>query len=153
MGATDTTALRKVRAIVPDGTWILAPGVGAQGGDLKAALEAGMDDSGMGMLIPVSRGISKAENRKVAAEELVALIQSTRQQVLASKNSDCETMIQPHQREFLEFSLDQGVLKFGSFVLKSGRTSPYFFNAGLFASGRALHLLAKAYAATIMSQL
>jgi orotate phosphoribosyltransferase len=41
------------------------------------------------------------------------------------------------------------VLKFGSFVLKSGRTSPYFFNAGLFSSGAALHRLGRAYASAI----
>lgn len=155
VGATDTDALRRVRAIVPDGTWILAPGVGAQGGDLKAALEAGMDASGMGMLIPVSRGISRAENPKAMAEELVASIRSIRQEVMAdvSEEGNDYEKIQPHQRAFLDFSLDHGVLKFGSFVLKSGRTSPYFFNAGLFASGRALHVLAKAYAATIMNQM
>jgi orotate phosphoribosyltransferase len=56
----------------------------------------------------------------------------------------------PYQREFLEFSLGEGVLKFGSFVLKSGRTSPYFFNAGLFSSGSALHKLGRSYAAAIM---
>ena len=61
-----------------------------------------------------------------------------------------------HEREremkdFLEFSLQEGVLRFGSFVLKSGRTSPYFFNAGLFASGAALFKLGRAYAAAIMA--
>lgn len=60
-----------------------------------------------------------------------------------------ETDVAPYQKEFLEFSLQQGVLKFGSFVLKSGRTSPYFFNAGLFASGASLWKLGKAYAASI----
>jgi hypothetical protein len=56
-----------------------------------------------------------------------------------------------YQKEFLEFSLQEGVLKFGSFLLKSGRTSPYFFNAGLFSSGSALHKLGKSYAAAIMA--
>ena len=51
----------------------------------------------------------------------------------------------------MEFALDEGVLKFGSFVLKSGRTSPYFFNAGLFSSGSALHKLGSSYAAAIMA--
>jgi orotate phosphoribosyltransferase len=39
------------------------------------------------------------------------------------------------QRDFIEFALSRQVLKFGSFTLKSGRTSPYFFNAGLFNTG------------------
>ena len=43
-----------------------------------------------------------------------------------------------YQREFIEFALAQGVLRFGSFTLKSGRQSPYFFNAGLFNTGKRL---------------
>ena len=46
--------------------------------------------------------------------------------------------MQDYQKEFLEFSLQHGVLKFGEFTLKSGRTSPYFFNAGLFNTGESL---------------
>ena len=42
------------------------------------------------------------------------------------------------QREFIEFAIERGVLKFGEFTLKSGRKSPYFFNAGLFNKGRDL---------------
>lgn len=49
-----------------------------------------------------------------------------------------------------QFAQDMGVLRFGSFTLKSGRVSPYFFNAGLFSTGAALHKLGKAYAASIM---
>jgi orotate phosphoribosyltransferase len=58
--------------------------------------------------------------------------------------------MQPYQKEFLEFALSRGVLKFGEFTLKSGRTSPYFFNAGLFDSGRALAQLGRWYAQTIV---
>ena len=58
--------------------------------------------------------------------------------------------MQPYQKDFLEFALARGVLKFGEFTLKSGRTSPYFFNAGLFDSGRALAQLGRWYAQTIV---
>jgi orotate phosphoribosyltransferase len=44
--------------------------------------------------------------------------------------------MQPYQRDFIRFAIDRGVLRFGEFTLKSGRTSPYFFNAGLFNTGR-----------------
>ncbi|WP_026971201.1 orotate phosphoribosyltransferase [Aliagarivorans marinus] len=54
-----------------------------------------------------------------------------------------------YQREFIEFALSKGVLKFGEFTLKSGRKSPYFFNAGLFNTGRDLNRLGKFYAAAL----
>ena len=54
----------------------------------------------------------------------------------------------PYQHEFLEFALGRGVLRFGEFKLKSGRVSPYFFNAGLFDSGAALAQLGRWYAQT-----
>lgn len=58
--------------------------------------------------------------------------------------------MRPYQREFIEFALAQGVLRFGSFTLKSGRQSPYFFNAGLFNTGRRLAALGRYYAAAIL---
>jgi len=54
------------------------------------------------------------------------------------------------QQEFIEFALSRQVLKFGSFTLKSGRTSPYFFNAGLFNTGGDLAKLGRFYAAALM---
>lgn len=54
-----------------------------------------------------------------------------------------------YQREFIEFALEKQVLKFGQFTLKSGRTSPYFFNAGLFNTGRDLARLGRFYAAAL----
>jgi len=57
--------------------------------------------------------------------------------------------MQSYQKEFLEFAIEQGVLKFGEFTLKSGRVSPYFFNAGLFNSGKALAKLGRFYAAAL----
>ena len=55
-----------------------------------------------------------------------------------------------YQRDFLDFAIGRGVLRFGEFTLKSGRISPYFFNAGLFDSGAALARLGRCYAAAIM---
>ncbi len=56
-----------------------------------------------------------------------------------------------YQREFIEFALSRQVLKFGEFELKSGRISPYFFNAGLFQRGRDLAQLGRFYAQAIQS--
>ena len=58
--------------------------------------------------------------------------------------------MQDYKKEFLDFSLDVGVLRFGEFTLKSGRLSPYFFNAGLFNTGAALARLGRYYAQAIV---
>jgi len=58
--------------------------------------------------------------------------------------------VKAYQRQFIEFALSKQVLKFGEFVLKSGRTSPYFFNAGLFNTGRDLALLGRFYAEALV---
>ena len=55
-----------------------------------------------------------------------------------------------YQTPFIQFALGQGVLKFGEFTLKSGRVSPYFFNAGLFQTGAALSQLGRFYAQAII---
>lgn len=58
--------------------------------------------------------------------------------------------MQAYKKEFLEFAIASGVLCFGEFKLKSGRTSPYFFNAGLFNTGGALARLGRFYAQAII---
>ncbi len=151
VGATDSIALSRARKAGGESVWILAPGVGAQGGDLELALASGLNSNGTGMLIPVSRGISRADNPGEAAKELQEKISAARSMQTNASVKEIKDSIQAYQKDFLEFALAEGVLKFGSFVLKSGRTSPYFFNAGLFASGAALHKLGKAYASAIMA--
>jgi orotate phosphoribosyltransferase len=56
-----------------------------------------------------------------------------------------------YQRDFLELALKKDALRFGEFKLKSGRISPYFFNAGLFDSGDALSILGRAYAHVLIA--
>jgi len=69
VGATHLDALKRVREAAP-GLWFLAPGVGAQGGELESALRAGLRKDNKGVLLPVSRAISRAANPGVAAAEI-----------------------------------------------------------------------------------
>ena len=119
------------------------------------------------MIFPVSRGISRAadpaaEARRIrdeinaarAAKEEAVAASSTPSSSSSSSSSAASSAsaaaLLPHQVEFIEFSIARNVLRFGEFSLKSGRQSPYFFNAGLFATGAAVAALGKHYAATIM---
>lgn len=155
VGATDTEAMRRTRAAAPD-LWILAPGVGAQGGDLKKALRAGLRSTGDGVIIPVSRGISRAQSPRVAADELAEIMRTTCIEIANEKKDNHKfnsknnlVHLQPYQRKFIQSAVKMNVLRFGSFTLKSGRTSPYFFNAGFFCSGQAMYDLSECYAEAI----
>ena len=69
VGATHIEAMKRVRDAAPD-LWFLAPGVGAQGGELESALRAGLRKDAKGILLPVSRAIARAEKPGLAAAEL-----------------------------------------------------------------------------------
>ena len=69
VGATQLDAMKRIRFLVPN-MWFLAPGVGAQGAELEAALRAGLRKDGKGMLIPVSRAISRSLTPVTAAADL-----------------------------------------------------------------------------------
>jgi orotate phosphoribosyltransferase len=60
--------------------------------------------------------------------------------------------MQDYKREFIAFAIERKVLRFGEFTLKSGRTSPYFFNAGLFNTGRDLAKLGRFYASALQAE-
>lgn len=84
VGATHIDALKRVRAAAPE-LWFLAPGVGAQGGELESALKAGLRNDGKGMLLPVSRGIARAEKPGLAAAELRDEMLGIRTSILANR--------------------------------------------------------------------
>ena len=72
VGATDVDAMQTIRSKYPN-AWILSPGVGAQGGDLQAALQAGINkNTKQGLVIAVSRQISKAKDPRAEAEKIVS---------------------------------------------------------------------------------
>jgi uridine monophosphate synthetase len=69
VGATHPQIMATIRAAAPD-LWFLSPGVGAQGGELELALKSGLRKDGKGMLIPISRAISRSDNPRTAAAEI-----------------------------------------------------------------------------------
>jgi uridine monophosphate synthetase len=111
VGATQIEALGAVRDLAPD-RWILAPGVGAQGADLKEALAAGLDARGGGLIVPVSRGVLYADDPREAAQDIRDRINRAR-------------MRAPH-RELVLALFEAGCVRFGEFTLASGRTSPIY---------------------------
>ena len=66
----DAARKHLLRILGPNCVGLLVPGIGAQGGELETALKAGLRKDGKGMLIPVSRGISRAEKPSLAAAEI-----------------------------------------------------------------------------------
>jgi len=155
-GATDLAALQRIRRVSPE-VWILCPGVGAQGGEADKVCAVGLRGDGSGLLVSVSRGISKAADMAAEARRLRDAINALREEKLQQAHHQTATttttssssLLQPYQREFIDFAIAQKVLQFGEFKLKSGRLSPYFFNAGLFCSGSSLNTLARSYAQSI----
>jgi uridine monophosphate synthetase len=69
VGATHLDAMQRVREAAPN-LWFLAPGVGAQGGELESALRAGLRQDGKGLLLPISRAISRSDNPRKTVLEL-----------------------------------------------------------------------------------
>ena len=138
-----------MRALCPD-IWILAPGVGAQGGDLDDTIRAAIRNDGKGIVIPISRGISRAEDPHAAAMHYRDQINESIQRVLAERSQAVESDLTQIQKRFIEAAIRASVLRFGEFKLKSGRLSPYFFNMGNFKSGQDMYDVAECYAKTIL---
>lgn len=114
VGATQPHAMKAVRRLVPD-HWILAPGVGAQGGDLAAALAGGLSDDGSRLIVPVSRGVLYADDPRAAAKAIRRRINAYRgtatlhrELILALYAADC--------------------VRFGDFTLASGKHSPIYID-------------------------
>ena len=102
-----------------------------------------------GLLVSVSRSISSAADKAVAARDLRDQINAIRKDLDQREVKQPSIAVDIEKQGFIRFALGENVLQFGSFRLKSGRNSPYFFNAGLFNSGESITKLSKYYAKAI----
>jgi uridine monophosphate synthetase len=139
VGATDPEALARVRALAPD-LWFLVPGIGAQGGDLEKALNAGLRGDGLGMLINVSRAVAAAPDPAEAAKTL-------RDQINAGRASGSKQLASTIISTLARDLVDSECVRFGEFKLKSGALSPIYVDLRrLVSHPKVLQRVAKAYA-------
>ena len=146
IGATQPEALAMAREVSPE-AWFLAPGVGAQGGDLALALRSGLRADGLGMIIPVSRGIMNAPDPYAAALALRDEINTVREGLKSGQEAPqgswpatvsagmagvlpaASPAAMPDRLHFLATGLyESGCLQFGEFTLASGKPSPVYLD-------------------------
>ncbi len=147
VGATQPQALARVRALCPQ-SWILAPGVGAQGGSLQKALQAGLRADGSGLIVPVSRGVMLADDPRAAAHDFNLQIAG---EIAAFRQTKQES--QSLKKNLVSGLFESGCVRFGNFTLASGKTSPIYIDLRRVVSFPALFNLTARFYTEIVRKL
>lgn len=145
VAGNDTAALRKVRSVVPD-AWFLAPGIGAQGGDLLEAWRAGAREDGLGVIPAVSRAVSEAPDPGAAAAALRRASIEAWERILEERaggpgrgiaalrgteleaGTELDRFGRTIKEKLLRGLVETGCFRVGDFTLKSGIRSPFYID-------------------------
>jgi uridine monophosphate synthetase len=140
VGATQPHALARCRELTS--YWVLAPGIGAQGGDLSSALAAGLNSDGIGLIVPVSRGVIYDDDPQTAALTFRDEINQARQ---VGRSRPPPRSSQDRTELILKL-YEADCIQFGNFTLASGKSSPFYIDLRRITGDAGfLNLVARAY--------